>query len=51
MKTADIINDLDEMTKRLLRANENALETAAWTRSSDRVRKVTVDGREAVLIG
>jgi hypothetical protein len=52
MKTAEATRELEGLTKRLLHSNNEMLEAAsAWTRSSDRVRTITVDGKEAVLIG
>lgn len=52
MKKTEVLNTIDELTKSLVRENNKMLTQAdSWTRTSERVRTITVDGREAVLIG
>lgn len=52
MKSTNSVEELDKLTEKLLASNKKMLESAAaWTRSSSQVRRITVDGRDAVLIG
>ena len=52
MQTSDVITTIDMLTEHLVRTNETMLARAeVWTRTNDRVRTITVDGKEAVLIG
>lgn len=52
MKSTRAIDELDKMTEKLLESNKKTLDKAAdWTCKSTNVKRITVDGRDAVLIG